>query len=512
MVEMATCDVNFLKGALGIQQTGPRTVIVPADPIEWSNSKSYEYLTIVTSADFGQAYISKKDVPSGTPLTNTEYWIPAATFNAQLAAIQTQLANKADKSAVTALKQSLEESIATKASTADLTETKEALEESIATKASTADLTETKEALEESITAIGTVSGVVDNDKGFVQDSTNAVMLPGVGGAYASAVNLHGLASIVSTWGNSNLKLGYDNTNAFRYDSDGHGGYTPHMPTDHMNSGYLPIDCAVFAELVANNIIANSSPYSGSSGLTSQGAKMFDYLSPTVIPYWSFMAGGEAGRMLTWQYAKYLEDRGLLTKKNFTVKPGMHVFFGNASKHPNSYMGIYHCAIVTNLFSNALTGGDSECWVVDCGGGGRNLKTKNCFAERKLSSAESADIVAGYFPAAYGMTQNLGDGFNYLMNSDATWTRFSSYGGVDTLFNTTASPITFTYVTTYSNDTDGNKGGISTTLTLPPYKCYQVVRCANTVKIRNGSGIRILGETLPGLAAAANEATFSGVE
>lgn len=107
MVEMATCDVNFLKGALGIQQTGPRTVIVPADPIEWSNSKSYEYLTIVTSADFGQAYISKKDVPSGTPLTNTEYWIPAATFNAQLAEIMRQLAGKADTSAVTALQQSL---------------------------------------------------------------------------------------------------------------------------------------------------------------------------------------------------------------------------------------------------------------------------------------------------------------------------------------------------------------------------------------------------------------------
>ena len=500
------CEVVTTSSPLNLNVIGPRSVIVPADPIEWSDSTSYEYLTLVTSTDFGQGYVAKKDVPAGTPLTNTEYWIPVASFNAQLAQIQTQLVNKADKSAVTALQQSLEESIATKASTADLTETKEALEESIATKASTADLTETKE----SITAIGTVSGVVDNDKGFVQDSTNAVMLPGVGGAYASAVNLHGLASIVSTWGNSSLKLGYDNINAFHYDSDGHGGYTPHMPTDHMNSGYLPIDCAVFAELVANNIIANSSPYSGSPHLTSQGAKMFDYLSPTVIPYWDFM-GGKAGRMLTWQYAKYLEDRGLLTKKNFTIKPGMHIFFGNASKHPNTYMGIYHCAIVTNLFSGVLTGGDSECWVVDCGGGGRNSKAKNCFAERKLTSVEAADIVAGYFPAAYGMTQNIGDGFNYLLKTDHTWTRVSPYG-VDTLFNTTNSPITFTYETTYSNDTDGNKGGINTTLTLPAFKCYQVVRCANTVRIRNGSGIRIMGETLPGLAAAANEITFSGVE
>lgn len=85
---MATCDVNIVTNALGIQQTGPRTVIVPADPIIWDESTSYEYLTIVASTDFGQAYISKKDVPAGTPLTNTDYWIPAASYNAQLAAIQ----------------------------------------------------------------------------------------------------------------------------------------------------------------------------------------------------------------------------------------------------------------------------------------------------------------------------------------------------------------------------------------------------------------------------------------
>lgn len=474
------CEVVTTSAPLNLNVIGPRSVIVPADPIEWNGSTSYEYLTLVTSTDFGQGFVSKRDVPAGTPLTDTDYWIPVASFNAQLAQIQKQLAGKADVSAVTALQESLTEAMET-----------------------------LKQTLEKTIDDIGNVNGIVDNTKGFVQDSTNAVMLPGVGGAYAATVNLHGLASIVSTWGNSSLKLGYDNVNAFRYDSNDDGGYTPYMPTDHMNNGYLPIDCAVFAELVANNIIANASPYSGSSNLTSQGAKMFDYLSPTVIPYWSFM-GGDAGRMLSWQYAKYLEDRGLLTKKNFTVKPGMHVFFGDTNRSPNSYMGIYHCAIVTNLFSNALTGGDSECWVVDCGGGNRNLKAKNCFAERKLSSVELQNIVAGYFPAAYGMTQNLGDGFNYLLSSDETWSRVSAYGGVDTLFNSTSSPITFTYETTYSNDTDGNKGGISTTLTLPAYRSYQVVRCANTVKITNGSGIRIMGETLPGLAAAANENTFTG--
>lgn len=482
-----TCNPSIITQALGITATGPRTVIVPADPIIWDDATSYEYLTLVTSADFGQGYVSKRDVPSGTPLTNTDYWIPVAQFNAQLAEIQRQLATKASQEQVDGIVTQLE------------------------AKASTEDLTALKESLEESIAAIGTVSGVVDNTKGFVQDSEKAVMLPGVGGAYAAAPNLHGFASILSTWGNSSLKLGYDNINTFKYIDTG-SGYEPYMPTDHMNNGYLPIDCATFTELVANNIAGTSSPYSGSPYLYSQGAKMFDYLSPTVIPYWSFM-GGNAGRMLTWQYAKYLEDRGLLTKKNFAVKPGMHIFFGNTTNHPDTYMGIYHCAVVTNHFSSSITGGDEEWWIVDCGGISTS-PTKNTFAERKITSAQLSDIVAGYFPAAYGMSQNNGDAFNYLIKTNETWSSVRQMGGIDNLFNTSASPITFNYKSSYGNDVDSNKGGIDVTLTLPAFRGFQIVRCGSTVSITisgsYGSGLRIMGDSRPGLSSLANENEFTG--
>lgn len=88
---MGDCTPNIVLQGVAIQQTGPRTVIVPADPIEWSNSTSYEYLTLVSTADYGQGYVSKKDVPAGTPLTNTEYWIPVASFNAQVAQVQRQI-------------------------------------------------------------------------------------------------------------------------------------------------------------------------------------------------------------------------------------------------------------------------------------------------------------------------------------------------------------------------------------------------------------------------------------
>lgn len=87
-----TCNPAIITEVLGIAATGPRTVIVPADPIIWDEGTSYEYLTLVASADYGQGYVSKKDVPSGTPLTDTEYWIPVAQYNAQLAQIQRELA------------------------------------------------------------------------------------------------------------------------------------------------------------------------------------------------------------------------------------------------------------------------------------------------------------------------------------------------------------------------------------------------------------------------------------
>ena len=83
-----TCNPSIITQALGITATGPRTVIVPADPIIWDEGTSYEYLTLVASTDFGQGYVSKRDVPSGTPLTNTDYWIPVASYNAQLAQLQ----------------------------------------------------------------------------------------------------------------------------------------------------------------------------------------------------------------------------------------------------------------------------------------------------------------------------------------------------------------------------------------------------------------------------------------
>lgn len=61
---------------------GNRYVPKFADPVEWDNLREYEPLTIVTYQ--GTSYTSKKLVPIGTALSNTEYWAVTGNYNAQV--------------------------------------------------------------------------------------------------------------------------------------------------------------------------------------------------------------------------------------------------------------------------------------------------------------------------------------------------------------------------------------------------------------------------------------------
>ena len=61
---------------------GNRYVPILANPIEWDNLREYESLTIVTYN--GTSYTSRKRVPAGTALSNTEYWAVTGNYNAQV--------------------------------------------------------------------------------------------------------------------------------------------------------------------------------------------------------------------------------------------------------------------------------------------------------------------------------------------------------------------------------------------------------------------------------------------
>lgn len=55
---------------------------VPIVMGEWNNTVAYEALSIVTY--LGNSYTSKKPVPVGTEITNTEYWVLTGNYNAQV--------------------------------------------------------------------------------------------------------------------------------------------------------------------------------------------------------------------------------------------------------------------------------------------------------------------------------------------------------------------------------------------------------------------------------------------
>ena len=76
--------------APGVRQyVGARYVPVFADPLEWSDQREYEPLTIV--AYQGNSYTSMQSVPVGVDINNTAYWAQTGNYNAQIEAYRQEV-------------------------------------------------------------------------------------------------------------------------------------------------------------------------------------------------------------------------------------------------------------------------------------------------------------------------------------------------------------------------------------------------------------------------------------
>lgn len=76
--------------APGVRQyVGARYVPVFADPLEWSDQREYEPLTIV--AYQGNSYTSVQSVPVGVDINNTAYWAQTGNYNAQVEAYRREV-------------------------------------------------------------------------------------------------------------------------------------------------------------------------------------------------------------------------------------------------------------------------------------------------------------------------------------------------------------------------------------------------------------------------------------
>ena len=76
--------------AKGVRQyVGARYVPVFANPLEWSDTREYEPLTIVTYQ--GNSYTSMQYVPTSISIADTAYWALTGNFNAQVEAYRAEV-------------------------------------------------------------------------------------------------------------------------------------------------------------------------------------------------------------------------------------------------------------------------------------------------------------------------------------------------------------------------------------------------------------------------------------
>lgn len=76
--------------APGVRQyIGARYVPVFANPLEWTDTRGYEPLTIVTHQ--GNSYTSMQSVPTGIDIANTDYWALTGNYNAQIDAYRAEV-------------------------------------------------------------------------------------------------------------------------------------------------------------------------------------------------------------------------------------------------------------------------------------------------------------------------------------------------------------------------------------------------------------------------------------
>lgn len=71
------------------QYIGARYIPIFADPVQWDDDRTYEYLTMVQNA--GETYMSKQSVPAGAQLPDisqgeesNEFWVHMSNWNAQI--------------------------------------------------------------------------------------------------------------------------------------------------------------------------------------------------------------------------------------------------------------------------------------------------------------------------------------------------------------------------------------------------------------------------------------------
>lgn len=350
---------------LGLQAIGARVTL--AFKGLWNADASYMYYDVVHDAQ-GASYIGKAQaIPAGTALTDTNYWIRWADPNAQYEELET-IVNTFNARITQNASDITDEATAREAADTQLANADLALSDRIDAKPN---ITVYDDASYDYVShqaqfmygddfaPSAYVKAVTDEDifKTTLQtgeyrfgNSSNIDICAAITLANSYLANASSFY-----YGNAYTGISYEGT----YDNP-----TRSNPRAHMNElSQMPIDCNAFTQLVGHGVLYNDSTYAANVSVRTRGLHpMFKDDSNVVKSYWSYNGIRDGhdnamgyGRMLSDGFAKFLYDSGMLelipTGSAEALVPGKIYFSGDISAHPDRFLGITHCYMVTGMAS-----------------------------------------------------------------------------------------------------------------------------------------------------------------
>lgn len=443
------------------QYIGARYIPLFADPIEWSAETAYEPLTVVTYQ--GGSYVSRQYVPAGIPLSNNNYWLLWADYNAQLEAYRQEVLRFDGR--ITANADAINDE------TNARTEADTQLSSDLAAETSAREAADT--ALENAVDDIPVVAATdfFPTDKSDVPlmfpynnpgydygtEETEQVHRIVFGednslrqALYAGGCNLVASGNLDICWVSSIANSYLMNADKFIYANE----YTacsyegtfddPRMidPKAHRDvNNKMQIDCRTFAELIAHGIPYSQSIYNQplSSDLINGFHPAFNPTSAIVKEYWKHGPADTPlyntnigwGHMLSDSFAKFLYDAGRLEFVNpgtqTQIEPGYIYFEGGTT---GRFFKISHCYVAVGSFGPLAY----QTLIAESG------SVNDVLNSRFLTASKAENTVARYMPPTSSNALRMGQG-----------STFQTYQQYYNARNLTTNPLTWNETnTTYA--------------------------------------------------------------
>ena len=199
--------------------------------------------------------------------------------------------------------------------------------------------------------------------------------------------------------------------------------------------GKKVMNCAVFSNLIMNAVPVQYSTYYSTN---KKNKALNPVIAPALKKALSYAmenrgsypdlvtsAMGSTG-LFTWKMARYLYDMGVLRPvgENEFYKSGLGdsadqtynlgdiLFFGDKTRYPDRFLGIYHCAVVVGYIGNAHE--KTNCLIAECTS---NATTSGniTYLKTRCLRADTDDLVVAAFSPGYNCGEQLAKGGVYTM-------------------------------------------------------------------------------------------------